>query len=46
MINQRAKKIGIEADYNETWESLAANGYETEGENLREAESTVGIVKE
>jgi hypothetical protein len=46
MINQRAKKLGVEADYNENWESLATNGYETEGENLLEAESTVGIVKE
>jgi hypothetical protein len=45
-INQRAKKIGVEADYNENWESLATNGYETEGENLLEAESSVGIVKE
>ena len=46
MINRRAKKISMEGDYNENWESLATNGYETEGENLLEAQSTVGIVKE
>ena len=35
-INQRAKKIGIEANYSETWEALATNGYEAEEENLLE----------
>ena len=37
-INSRAKEIGSEADYNENWDGLAANGYEAEGENLLEAE--------
>ena len=46
MINERAKKIGVEADYNENGESLSTNGYETEGENLLEAQSAVGIIKE
>jgi hypothetical protein len=45
MINQQAKKIGVEADYDENWENLATNGYKTEGENL-EPQSTVGIVRE
>jgi hypothetical protein len=45
LINQRAKKIGIEADYSDDWERIATNGYETEGENL-EAQNTVGIVRE
>jgi hypothetical protein len=45
-INRRAKKIGVEADYNDDWEKLSTNGYEAEGENLLEAQSTVGIVKE
>src|SRR5215208_1608906 len=40
MINRRAKKIGVEADYDEHWENLATNGYETEGENLLEAQNT------
>ena len=35
-INERAKKIGTQDDYNETWESLATNGYEAEGENRLE----------
>lgn len=46
MINRRANKIGLEGDYDENWENLATNGYETEGKNLLEAQSTVGIVKE
>jgi len=46
MINKQAEKIGVEAAYNENWKQMAANGYETEGENLLEAQSTVGIVKE
>ena len=36
MINRQAKKIGTEADYNEKWDELATNGYETEDENLLE----------
>jgi hypothetical protein len=35
-INNRAKKIGIEANYNERWEELATNSYEAEDENLPE----------
>ncbi len=46
MINERAKKIGVEADYSEDWEKIATNGYETEGENLLEAQNAVGIVRE
>ena len=37
-INNRAKEIGTDADYNENWDGLACNGYEAEGENLLEAE--------
>ena len=46
MINRRAKKVGLEADYSEDWENLATNAYETEGDNLLEAQRDVGIVKE
>jgi hypothetical protein len=46
LINKQAKKIGVEADYDENWQNLATNGYETEGENTLEAQSTVGIVRE
>jgi hypothetical protein len=49
MINQQAKKIGTEADYNENWEKLATNSYRTEeieGENVLEAENTSEITKE
>lgn len=46
LINRRAKKLGLEADYSEDWQHMAANGYETEGENLLEAQRAVGIVKE
>ena len=46
LINRHAEKIGVEADYTEDWSSLAANGYKTEGENLLEAQSEVGIIKE
>ncbi|HET9909627.1 MAG TPA: hypothetical protein VFQ23_23470 [Anaerolineales bacterium] len=38
LINSRAQELGVEADYNENWDGLAANGYEAEGENLLEAE--------
>jgi len=41
LINEQAKKIGVEANYNEDWEKLATNGYQTEGENL-EAQNTPG----
>jgi hypothetical protein len=46
MINRRAKKIGVEADYDENWESITTNGYEPEGENLLEAQQEVGIIRE
>jgi uncharacterized protein YegL len=45
LINQQAKKIGVQADYNEDWKNLSTNGYETEGDNILEAESTTGITK-
>jgi len=45
MINERAKEIGIEADYDEDWEKLATNGYKTEGENL-ETENRTGMTAE
>jgi len=45
VINKQAQKIGVEADYNEDWERISTNGYETEDENLLEAQSTVGIVR-
>lgn len=46
MINRQAKKLGIEPDYNDDWKSLSTNGYETEDENLLEAQSTTGIIRE
>jgi hypothetical protein len=45
LINKQAEKIGVAADYSESWENLATNGYKTEGENL-EAQNTAGIIKE
>jgi len=45
MINRQAKEIGVDADYNEAWERLSTNGYETEGRNLLEAQDTTGITK-
>jgi hypothetical protein len=45
LINEQAKKIGAEADYNEDWEKLATNGYQTKGENL-EAQNSTGITRE
>jgi hypothetical protein len=44
LINEQAKKLGVEADYNEDWEKLATNGYQTEGQNL-EARNTPGITR-
>lgn len=44
-LNRQAKKIGVEAKYSEDWENIATNGYETEGENLLEAQRAVGIVR-
>ena len=46
MINRRAKKLGVEADYSDDWERIATNSYETEGENVLEARHTVGIIRE
>jgi hypothetical protein len=46
MINNQAKKLGVEADYNEDWEKLATNGYQAEGEETLEAQSNVGIIRE
>lgn len=45
-INRRAKKIGEEPDFDENWQNLATNAYETEQENLLEARRAVGIVRE
>ena len=45
LINSQAKEIGVEGHYSESWENLATNGYETEGENL-EAQNATGITKE
>ena len=36
MINPQAKKIGTEADYNEKWEELSTNGYESDSDSLLE----------
>jgi hypothetical protein len=44
-INRQAKKLGVEADYNEDWEKLATNGYQENGETL-EVRNTTGIVRE
>lgn len=46
LINRQAKKIGVEADYSEDWEKISTNGYETEKENLLEAQKEVGIVEQ
>lgn len=46
VINKQAEKIGVEADYDENWQNLATNAYETGGENLLETQHTVGIIKE
>ena len=46
MLNEQAKKIGVEADYSEDWERIATNGYESENENTLEPQNTVGIVRE
>jgi hypothetical protein len=46
LINQRAKEIGVEADYSEDWEKIATNGYESEDKNTLEPQNGVGIVRE
>lgn len=46
MINRRARRIGLEANYDDHWQNLTTNGYETEGKNLLEVQEEVGIVKE
>jgi hypothetical protein len=38
-INKRAKEIGVDVEYNESWEGLSTNDYEPEGENLLEAQA-------
>ena len=45
-INRRAKKIGVEPDYNEDWEKISTNGYETEDKELLDAQHPVGIIRE
>ena len=44
-INQRAKKIGAEAEYSEDWENLATNADETQVQNLLDAQTTAGIFR-
>jgi hypothetical protein len=45
LLNERAKKLGVEADYDEDWEKLATHGYQSEDENL-EAQDTAEIIRE
>ena len=45
LINKQAKKIGVEADYNEDWKNLATHGYQAEGEDLK-PQDTAEIVRE
>ena len=45
LINRQAKKIGVAADYDEDWNNLSTNGYETEGGNLLEGQNTTGITR-
>ena len=45
LINRQAKKIGVEADYSEDWENISTNGYETEGENLLEAQTQAEVIR-
>ena len=44
-LNRQAKKIGVEADYDEDWKNLSTNGYEAQGENLLEGQNTTGITR-
>ena len=44
-LNRQAKKIGVEPDYDESWENLSTNGYQEKGEDVLEAQSNVGIVR-
>lgn len=46
VINRRAKRIDVEATYSEDWERMATNGYAPEGENILEAQESVGIIRE
>jgi len=39
MLNRRAKKIEVTADYDENWRQLETNGYASEGENLLEPQN-------
>jgi hypothetical protein len=36
LINQQAKRIGTEADYNDKWDELSTNGYEADNDSLLE----------
>ena len=45
LINRQAKKIGVAADYDEDWQNLSTNGYETEGGNLLDGQNTTGITR-
>jgi len=44
-IKRQAKKIGVEADYDEDWKNLSTNGYKAQGENLLEGQNTTGITR-
>ena len=46
LINERAKKIGLEAVYSENWQNIATNGYVTESDNSLEAQENIGFAKE
>lgn len=46
LINRRAKKLGLEADYSENWEELATNGYQTEEDSLLEPPDATGTSTE
>ena len=40
MINQQAKNIGTEADYNAKWEEISTNGYKADSDSLLEPKDT------
>ena len=44
-INRQAKRIAVEANYDEDWKTLSTNGYEAEGGNVLEDQNTTGITR-
>ena len=44
-INRQAKRIAVEANYDEDWKTLSTNGYEAEGGNVLEGQNTTGITR-